>query len=553
VVGVTDYAVIFSTGRLTLRNVTLGPAPNIVVAVGVAGTVLRLEGVVVTGGRGAGVIADRGGMAELEDVLVQDITEPVAEFGGNAVATRDSSAITALRAVFRSTAGSAVRSFTSSTVDLEQVAIVDPVPDDGSGRPGLVTGDDGTITGRAVVVEDRTFIGIGQELRTGAGRYDLDGLIVRNTTPRSDGEAGRAISLGWGTTARFAHALVDVSNDVAVVVSDAPGEPASSLTAADLVVRDTQPRQTTSENGIAIGVEGDGTRLEVDRALVVRSVAAGVLLQSGASGTLRDVTVVDVEASRVDGRGGTGLFVLDSASVTVDRLATLRTASRGFAVQAARGDLRDVSMEEIFGRGDSSGFAFGVLEGELSLERALVRDAPTGYGYVAEGSRAIITDLSATEARGGPSGANGYGLSVAARSTVVLTRAALESQRYFGIGFAFNPEPSALQDVRVADTALGTCAGCAATVGHGVTVLDTPVQARRFDLSGNATCGLLIDRAEVDIETGTIAGNLIGACLRGGYDLSRLTTDVFYDNETNLDSTELPLPEVEIPETMSGL
>ena len=50
---------------------------------------------------------------------------------------------------------------------------------------------------------------------------------------------------------------------------------------------------------------------------------------------------------------------------------------------------------------------------------------------------------------------------------------------------------------------------------------------------------------------GDVFGSAIGACVQvDGYDVDRLTNDVrYFDNETNLQATTLPVPEaIEVPE-----
>jgi len=48
---------------------------------------------------------------------------------------------------------------------------------------------------------------------------------------------------------------------------------------------------------------------------------------------------------------------------------------------------------------------------------------------------------------------------------------------------------------------------------------------------------------------GEVRGNLIGACVQtDGFDVARLSEEVRYvDNETNLDSTSLPVPDPAVP------
>jgi hypothetical protein len=68
-----------------------------------------------------------------------------------------------------------------------------------------------------------------------------------------------------------------------------------------------------------------------------------------------------------------------------------------------------------------------------------------------------------------------------------------------------------------------------------------------FESSGPGLCGIQIaSGAEVDLHDGVVRGGPIGLNLQvDGYDVDRLTERVHYaDNGVNLDSSELPVPEV---------
>jgi hypothetical protein len=53
-------------------------------------------------------------------------------------------------------------------------------------------------------------------------------------------------------------------------------------------------------------------------------------------------------------------------------------------------------------------------------------------------------------------------------------------------------------------------------------------------------------RHQLDLQEGTVSGSAIGACVQiDGYDVGRLSNAVRYeDNDTNLESTSLPVPEL---------
>ena len=61
--------------------------------------------------------------------------------------------------------------------------------------------------------------------------------------------------------------------------------------------------------------------------------------------------------------------------------------------------------------------------------------------------------------------------------------------------------------------------------------------------------GVHVVDSEVDLSSGEVRENLIGACVQAaGYDVARLTDDVRYiENGTNLDSVELPVPDPTVP------
>jgi len=102
----------------------------------------------------------------------------------------------------------------------------------------------------------------------------------------------------------------------------------------------------------------------------------------------------------------------------------------------------------------------------------------------------------------------------------------------------------AVEDVAERMCAVDTCADEPA--GTGIGAYDgAEVAVDRFSIVRAALCGVhLASGGALDISDGVVAENGIGACVRGDYDVSRLTTGVIYrDNGVNLDSTVLPVPQ----------
>ncbi len=85
-------------------------------------------------------------------------------------------------------------------------------------------------------------------------------------------------------------------------------------------------------------------------------------------------------------------------------------------------------------------------------------------------------------------------------------------------------------------------------VGAGV-ARGGALELDRFVIRESASCGVQVDGAELDLSNGLVAANSIGACVQvDGYDLGRLMDGVrYHDNDTNLDSTSLPVPDPNPP------
>ncbi len=145
----------------------------------------------------------------------------------------------------------------------------------------------------------------------------------------------------------------------------------------------------------------------------------------------------------------------------------------------------------------------------------------------------------------------GAGIQVALGASLTAERVLLDSNRYLGLAAFDHGTIAVLTDLVVADTmeaacALDTCHGRGA--GHGVAALaNARVRISRFQILRSALAGVIIARdGEMDLSKGEIAENPIGANVQAGeFDTDRILRDDirFRDNDLNLDSSEIPLPE----------
>ena len=103
-----------------------------------------------------------------------------------------------------------------------------------------------------------------------------------------------------------------------------------------------------------------------------------------------------------------------------------------------------------------------------------------------------------------------------------------------------------LEDVVLRSTEEPVCAmRCETAVGLGLTLrAGAHATLTRFAIEGNATAGIqLLAGGALDLRSGYVRDQLIGLNLQvPGYDISRLTADVLWRNEVNLDANELPVP-----------
>lgn len=103
-----------------------------------------------------------------------------------------------------------------------------------------------------------------------------------------------------------------------------------------------------------------------------------------------------------------------------------------------------------------------------------------------------------------------------------------------------------LRDLTIADTAASDCGADCVHGGVGLgAYYQATVDLSRFRIERSALCAVHVVSEGVDIRDGLVAHNLFGACVQiAGFDVARLSSGVVYtDNESNLESTTLPVPD----------
>jgi len=216
----------------------------------------------------------------------------------------------------------------------------------------------------------------------------------------------------------------------------------------------------------------------------------------------------------------------------------------------------------------SGGPAFSIHLEDLLVEGAEVLGLLVTLGGSLSGRTMVVRDMLSRQS----DDSLGRGLNVESGAKATVRRAVFERNRELGIFAATAGTELTLEDVVVLDTLERACAvdGCAGFgVGDGLGALcGGRMELSRFRVSGSARCGLILAHGvyfdesgnrvlcdqggTVDLHDGVISNNAIGVNIQTeGFDIDRLTDNViFRDNGIDLDMTDLPVPEMTVPEDL---
>lgn len=367
----------------------------------------RLTRTLVARNPNTGVLArgeDEAGTASratLTDCVVQDTAERAgpsaggfglsAEFGGLLRASRTLVRRTESVGVYALAEGP---SGAASRVELDGCVVRETRARLGEATSGngLLAQQGAALTARGSLVELNLGAGVaalGVGLQGAPSRVELDGCVVRQTSPRA-----RDQGIGYGVVAQGGAWLTARGTRIegshtagAASAQRGPGGAPSRVELTDCALRDTLALEAPRRLGIAL-LAVDGGRLDALRVLSERSVEGGAM----ASGEGTAMTLVDAllsDCAGVDGRGGFGVAAAGGARVEVLRGAVLRSHGAALAalpITLLRGSFQASALVV------RDGFVQGVAPGALDYDLCLVQSAgqPRAYGvYV--GSAAAVT------------------------------------------------------------------------------------------------------------------------------------------------------------------
>jgi hypothetical protein len=516
--------VVIATGPdVEVRNLGFGSSSRPAVSVDGEGNTVHVEDVVMAGAESYGLIATSGAHLSARSILIVDTqpknTEIPGWFGGGFVpafgATGEITRAVVLRSRhfgFWSCCGAQLRVADVAVRDLDSL-----VADDSAGV-GFFCTDDALLHAERSVVQNVYGAGAVADAR---GRLELDDVVIQDI---HDDRAGNG--LGFGVVVENSGSLsaskllVDEAETVGILHNSGEIAP---VELRDVVIRRTRSASISGQAGLGLQLHAfagssftERTDAQLERVLIEDSrwgaaTLAGVKLAVNAVDLLiRDSTTSDI------GVVGAGLFISEGASVNLERVEIDRATGTGFVLSG-----------------------WPSIEGALSPAVAL---APTVQ----------VTDMLIRDTRSLPMtsveapGEMGRGIQVQV-GTLVGNRVRLEGNREIGL-MAFSADIE-LNNLHIVGTMPAQCADTCRidAFGHGLVAgRNTSISVRQFAIEGSELCGVLLyDDPSLFLTDGQVSGSAIGACIQvDGYDDNRLSNGVVYfDNERNLDSTSLPVPD----------
>jgi hypothetical protein len=500
--------VVMTTGAgepAVLRNLRIASPPQ--VGIRVESGALTVDGVVVDDAVGAGLYVDGAGVTvEVRSSVFAAGRSIDGDLGFGILVSEGS--VDASRAFFDGNLeGGVYVSGDGAEVHLADVAIEDVRPREADGLSGRGV----TVDGGGRVEADGLWIVRAHEAGFLAGGEGTEAIladvVIRETQVRPGDELlGHGLRVNAGAHVEASRLLAIGNHEAAVAVVDAGAE----LRLMDAILAESLPHPVSMDYGHGVQVLR-GARMEGSRLVIADNTQVGVFVSgTGTEALFSDVVVRDTQPSANDGHLGNGVTVIQNAHFMGERLLVSDNHEVGLVVgvDEARADLTDVL-----------------------IRRTRVREADEQ---------------------------GGYGITAARSGVIEGVRVSVEDSASLGIltalgGTASFQDVSVVRVERSCSTEPG--ASCPLPAGYGAATTST-LRLERFVIRDAVTCGVMVASEGIapslDLTDGLVTGSAIGACVQvEGYDLGRLMSGVRYeDNDTNLDSTSLPVPQ---PVGLDGL
>ena len=569
-----------------------------------SGTTLALDGVVVAGALGGGVVARRGAAVVANSIRVTGTRDsPSPGVFGQGIRAESGGTVTATRVVLddNQTAG-AHADGAGSTITLNDAAITETLPraSDGYGGHGAFASHGGEITLARVAVEQNAETGL--EAWGASSRLVASDCVSRSHVGNAAAYGGFGAWVGSGATLRLERCLVDDAAGNGVEAQD----PATRLELADVAIARShgQPRDGTFGRGVDVYT---GAHVEIRRVLLLDNIDYGLgCFNTGTSIDAEDLTVLGTRTNGLEGSRGAALFLMCGG--TVRRVMARDNQELGIDVNGTDASLvlEDITVTDtVPSPRDEWGYGMQVLLGARAQVRRYLSERNPTFGLYAEtdgteldASDVTIRDILPQVSDGWwgrgihiqhyvrarlarvliersretgifadhsvldleditirdtmPRVAEDFGgraLNLQSTTTVTARRVLCERSRELGVALFGSEEWGGVtlagEDVVFTDAVPGCGAARCSGVALGVYGPGAAATLTRFEIARGELAGVQIARGgEVDLHVGSVHHNLIGVNVQtDGFDLARVQDDVaYYANDANLQSRDLPVP-----------
>jgi hypothetical protein len=306
-------------------------------------------------------------------------------------------------------------------------------------RRGLVVNG----TGRhaildSVVVERVAMMGL---LGINGGSITANELVVRDTQPRArDGLWGRGFDVEGGGDGVITKGVLDGNRELGLYATRG-----SSLRVADIAVLRTQPQQSDLLFGRALALQ-EGAQVDAARAIFEGGHDVGInVLDTGTVLRIEDSIVRGTQSRRLDTGFGRGLSVQTEASALLARVVIDANREHGlFAHDSATVELTDVVVRDTRSREDDATFGRGLsaqLGATLAVTRGVVADNVQVGIFLETSAASTLRDVVVAGTRSSDAdGRGGTGLNVQFGASVEVERALFERNRSAGV-LVTEPDP----------------------------------------------------------------------------------------------------------------
>ncbi|MBI5528491.1 MAG: right-handed parallel beta-helix repeat-containing protein [Deltaproteobacteria bacterium] len=550
----------------------------------VDGGTLTLRRAVVSRGRFTGIHvfsrASRASSLVAEDLIVRDTTfdEGLGTYGP-ALVVWDRANATLKRAVFDRNMMAGVE--TSSlfgteppTVTLTDVAIRDTRPDEAtrSFGCGIDVSDGAMLSAERILLERNRAAGLSATIVTppAAPVVTLTDATIRDTqADEYNSMLGVGVLATDGAQVRMERAMVERNTASGIQVF------AAALDLDRSVVRDTLPQVSDGSMGTGLDVN-EGASVTVTESVFLANRTYGVFAGDSALAITDAVVSGTLETDVPEGGGGWGLVLENGATLDARRVLVERNGGAGVMAAVATPDagapraaISDMVVRDTLAKRGTGGGGIGLVfvnGGEITVKRIVCernRRACIIAGRIDNAPSPLTIDVSDTLVRDMESEESylggGRGLSVQDVTGLTVTRALFERVRENAL-IAFD-SPVEARDIAVRDVRRAACGDLdagdpRACIRNGINygggtglaaLMETVVTVDAFEISGCVLNGIQIARdGSVSATDGEIHHNAIGLNVQvEGYDLETVLTPTvrFHENDTNVDSKDLPVPD----------